>query len=140
MTLYEGETMGLREQWKFNYKVCDILEAANYKVDWHKGRHDWWVAKKKEVLDKIRQEGLEIDESVAADQFSSYKISNTGRQTQVLIRDDLMRDLNECSSKTEEHKNKIASYEAWVAVLSAQPENNMLELDQSDWLYFFNRK
>lgn len=126
-----------RASWKFTYTADKLLEAATAKRDFHAGRLDWWSSKRKETEDKIRSEGIEIDESVAIGSLTS-NYSNSGRGPQVSIRNDLVRDLTECVSKTQEHEAKIRDYGAWIQVLSSQGQTS-LELHQDDWLFFFGK-
>ena len=121
-----------RNSWKFSYQADELLKATTAKFEFHTKRNDWWTSKKAEVLSLIRAEGLEIDESVA------LGYSNTGRNTSVMIRDDLLRDLNECVSKITEHKGKVADYHAWIQVLQSQGKASF-ELNQDDWLFFFSQ-
>lgn len=121
-----------RTAWEFPYTADKLLEAATLKNAFHTERLTWWEEKKKEVMEKIKSEGLEIDESVAV------RYSNSGRRTSVQVRDDLLRDLNECTQKTEEHKNKVKDYSGWIEVLASQGQS-AFPLHQEDWLFFFSK-
>ncbi len=122
-----------REYWTFDYDVHTVAEGAKIKLLYHTARLKWWEDKKKEIMETIKKEGLEIDESVA----KGY--SNSARDTQVLIRNDLRRDLTECVDKLNEHKEKMKEYDAWFAVLTAQPSDSVLFLTSKDWHYFFGK-
>lgn len=124
-----------RKTWNFPYPADKLLEAATAKVDFHKARLAWWTEKKESVLGQIRAEGIEIDESVAAGQGYGKSYA---RDEQVSIRNDLLRDLNECVAKVREHSEKIGDYDAWMQVLSSQGQS-MFDLHQDDWLFFFGR-
>ena len=121
-----------RNSWKFSYTADKLLDAANAKTSFHEGRLSWWAKKKEEVLSSIRSEGLEIDESVA------LGYTNSGRNTSVNIRNDLLKDLNECVSKITEHTGKLKEYNAWIQVLHSQGQA-ALDLNQDDWLFFFGK-
>lgn len=129
-----------RASWKFTYTADKLLEAATAKKDFHAGRLDWWTSKRKETEDKIRSEGIEIDESVAAfsNGLGTAGYSNSGRGPSVSIRNDLVKDLGECVAKTSEHEAKIRDYGAWIQVLASQGQTS-LELHQDDWLFFFGK-
>lgn len=122
-----------RNVWKFSYTANRLCEAAKKKVEWHTGRKEWWTNKKEEVMTTIKSEGLEIDESVAFKMSSSYN-----RNTTVNIRNDLLKDLDECVGKMSEHENKVKDYSAWVQVLESQGHVT-LELNHDDWLFFFGK-
>lgn len=119
-----------RTEWTFPYSADKLHAAALAKHQFHTGRLDWWGKKKEEVLTQIKAEGLEIDESVA------MGYSNSGRQTSVNIRNDFLRDLNECISKVAEHTSRTKDYDAWMQVLASQGQVTF-SLHQDDWLFFF---
>lgn len=125
--------MSLSQSWKFPYAAGTVLQGARERLAHHQGRLDWWEAKKAEVLDNIRKEGLEIDESLAAG-FANTKSYN--RDTTVLIRNDLQRDLSEAASKVREHRGLRDDYQHWITVLEGQNPSMTLELDFMDYLYF----
>lgn len=126
-----------RDEWAFPYTADKLLEAAQAKKTFHESRLEWWEGKRKEVETTIRAEGIEIDESVAAN-LSSYSNSTVGRGAQVSIRTDLVRDLQECVGKTAEHRQKIKDYDAWTQVLASQGQSTF-DLHQDDWLFFFGK-
>lgn len=121
-----------RDEWAFPYPADKLHQAALTKHQFHAERLTWWGNKKDEVLTKIRAEGLEIDESVA----QGY--SNSGRQTSVNVRNDLLRDLNECVGKVSEHTNRTKEYDSWMQVLASQGQA-AFSLHQDDWLFFFGK-
>ncbi len=125
-----------RTSWKFSYQADKLLEAAELKRNWHEGRLNWWVKKREEIKDKIRAEGIEIDESVAYDDEHYKFSSNVNRGPSVNIRNDLVVDLNECVSKVKEHQAKIRDYNSWIQVLASQGQASF-DLNQDDWLFFF---
>lgn len=125
-----------RDKWEFSYGADKLLDAATAKQNHHATRLQWWEKQKEEVITKIKAEGLEIDESMAAE-FSN-KVSSYARHTTVQVRDDLLRDLNECVNKVKEHSVKIEGYSAWIQVLASQGSASF-PLNQDDWLYFFGR-
>lgn len=126
-----------RDEWKFAYTAEKLLEAATAKKTFHEGRLTWWTDKQKEVEATIRSEGIEIDESVAIG-TSNYANSFTGRGANVTIRNDLVRDLQECVSKAQEHREKVRGYDAWIQVLASQGRA-AFDLHQDDWLFFFGK-
>lgn len=124
-----------RDKWTFPYTADKLLEAATGKKAFHEGRLQWWTDKRKEVEDKIRSEGIEIDETLA-DQAG--KFSNSYRGPQVQIRNDLVTDLDECVTKQKEHRSHIQHYDAWMQVLASQGQSTF-NLNQDDWLFFFGK-
>ncbi len=126
-----------RNLWKFSYTADRLLAAAMAKKTWHAGRLEWWTQKRDEVKESIRADGIEIDESVA-DGTEGYKFSSSHRAPSVNIRNDLVTDLNECTAKITEHRNRIKEYDSWVQVLESQGQSS-LELNQADWLFFFGK-
>lgn len=123
-----------RREWQFPYTADKLLAAATEKHLYHGTRATWWEGKKAETLTKIKAEGLEIDESVAA----GYSNKTFSREATVSVRDDLLRDLQECVQKMHEHREKISHYDAWVQVLASQGSATLM-VDQEDWLFFFGK-
>lgn len=122
-----------RDEWKFPHTADVLADAAQKKATHHAERLRWWEGKKTESMDAIRAEGLEIDESLVEE---SMKLSNYNRAPTVSIRNDLMRDLNECVAKIKEHRDKEKAYSGWQKVLASQGKAT-LDLEHDDWLYFF---
>lgn len=125
--------MTARTGWEFNYKASDVLRGATDKLNHHKARTEWWAKKKAETVARIRSEGLEINESVADLHSNSYN-----RGASVQVRNDLMRDLQECGEKGREHREKSDDYAAWVQVLESQGEAHF-PLHHDDWMFFFGK-
>ena len=131
----------MKEDWKFQYKAGELTEAAKARLKFYEGRLAFWQKKQKEVIAKIRKEGIQVDESVGgAGGLGKMAYSNTGRPASVSVRNDLVTDMNECQGKVAEHKVNVATYEGWVAVLADQHKEYVLELTQRDWLFFFSKK
>lgn len=135
--------MSNRGLWKFPYLADKLLAASIVKQDYHKDRLKWWLDKQDEIKEKIKSEGIEIDESLAVDfvkdrtgsasnNFSNY------RGPVASIRNDLLNDLGECVSKSNEHRGKMRDYNAWEQVLSSQGSASF-DLYQDDWLFFFGK-
>lgn len=127
-----------RSQWKFTYPADKLLVAATTKRDWHEGRLKWWATKRDEMKEKIKAEGIEIDESVAYGTENYLSNKSAHRGASVSIRNDLVVDLTECVSKVSEHQFKIKDYDAWTQVLASQGSGSF-DLYQDDWLFFFGK-
>lgn len=129
----------MKEQWKFPYKVSLLAAAAKEKRKFYESRVRYWTGKKAETIKKIKSEGIEIAESVAADD-KSYLPNSFGRGGGVSVRNDLVADLQECQGKIITHNKNVAIYDGWVEVLGDQSGEHVLELTQEDWLFFFSKK
>ncbi|MDH4449503.1 MAG: hypothetical protein QE265_02775 [Rhodoferax sp.] len=127
----------LRQDWGFDYTAANLAEAAAQKKAFHQERFDWWKNKRDEVMNTIRTEGLEIDEKIALE-YRSPKSRDWDRSSQVMVRNDLQKDLNECVEKLSHHTSFIQQYVGWQQVLAANPESRV-KLDIDDWLFFFSR-
>jgi len=127
-----------RTEWKFEYTAAKLAEAAQAKIDWHKERLEWWKTKKDEVFATIRREGLEVDEKISL-AFQNPKSRDWDRGAQVMVRNDLQKDLSECLEKLQAHTRELNEYSGWNQVLNANPENR-LSLDIDDWLFFFGKE
>jgi len=127
----------LRKEWKFDYTASKMAEATETKLKFHQERFEWWKNKKEQVIAQIRAEGLEIDENIALE-YVSPKSRDWERGTQVTVRDDLRKDLDECLKKLAYHTGLINDYNGWNQILNANPEVR-LSLDHDDWLFFFGQ-
>lgn len=122
-----------RKTWEFPYPADKLLAAAQAKFDHHHGRQHWWQYKRDEVMAKIKEGGIEIDESVAAP-FTGKSYRDPSVQLDV----GLVRDMDECLAKVREHRDKATEYDGWVQVLGSQGQT-MLPLHVDDWLFFFSK-
>lgn len=127
----------IRENWLFEYAASDLATAAQTKMNYHRERLDFWKAKKNEVMDSIRADGLEIDEKIVLD-FHNLKARDWINGAQIMIRNDLKRDLDECLEKLRHHTEQLADYDSWHQILAANPKKS-LEVDNTDWMYFFGK-
>ena len=123
-----------RHEWKFGYTGSDLLAAADTKHKHHKDRLAWWEEQEKKVMEKVRAEGLEVRESVAA----KYSTSNVGHGAEIVVDVQLQQKLNECHAKKIEHQNKVKEYSGWMQVLEMN-KNERLELNHDDVLFFFGK-
>jgi hypothetical protein len=121
-----------RNEWIFHYTASKLAEAAASKREAHQKKILWWENKKQEVIKKITETGIEVQDSVAA----SYSNTKGNFGPQIKIDSGLQRDLTECQDKIMEHHSKIQSYAGWIQVLNANPEAR-LELEHDDYLFFF---
>ena len=127
----------LRQDWGFDYTATKLAEAAQAKRGFHQERLDWWKAKRAEVMTTIRAEGLEIDDAIALE-YRSPKSRDWDRGSQVMVRNDLQKDLNECLEKLSHHTQQVQQFDGWQQVLAANAEARV-KLDIEDWLFFFGR-
>jgi hypothetical protein len=128
----------IRNEWKFEYTGNKLAEAAQVKVDWHSGRLDWWKVKKNEIFASIRKDGLEVDEKISVG-FTNPKSRDYNHGAQVMVRNDLQKDLDECMEKLQFHTQRLNEYSGWQQVLAANPESRQA-LDINDWLFFFGKE
>jgi hypothetical protein len=127
----------LRQDWGFEYTASKLADAAATKKCFHQDRLEWWKKKRLEVMNTIRAEGLEIDERIVME-YRSPKSRDWERGTQVMVRNDLQADLQECQEKLGFHTKHLEQYDGWNQVLAANPESR-IKLDHDDWLFFFSR-
>lgn len=126
-----------RDDWEFEYTAFVLANAAEEQRDHRQTRIAAWEEKKAEVMAKIRESGLTIDESVA-EQFANYTSSAGGRGAQIMVDTTLQRDLTECVTKIRAHREAAREYETWSQVLNANPESR-LKLKHGDWQFFFGK-
>lgn len=129
----------LREDWEFEYTASKIAEGAAAQKKHRESRVAAWAEAKAKVMAEIRESGVEVSESLAADMKSYGNLSNThGYGPQVTVKADLQKKLTEAHNKIAVHTRAAAEYDGWIQVLLANPEQR-LKLTQSDWLYFFGK-
>lgn len=126
-----------RKDWNFEYAAATLADAAGAKLRHHQSRLDFWKTRKNEVFGLIRSEGLEVDEKISLG-YRHPKERDWERGAQVLVRNDLQKDLDECLEKLAYHTGRIDDYDGWRQMLAANPASQ-LELDIDDWLYFFGQ-
>ena len=127
----------LRQDWGFDYTATKLAEAADQIKAFHQERLAWWKAKRVEVMTTIRTEGLEIDEKIALE-YRNPKSRDWDRGSQVMVRNDLQKDLTECLEKLAHHTQQVQQYDGWQQVLAANADARV-KLDIDDWLFFFGR-
>jgi hypothetical protein len=128
----------LREEWKFDYTAVKLAEAAQEKINYHSSRLSWWRSRKDEVFNTIRSEGIEVDEKISLT-FDNPKSRDWNAGAQVMVRNDLQKDLDEVMDKLKWHTKLLNEYDGWQQVLISNPENR-LSLDIKDWLFFFGKE
>lgn len=122
--------------WEFPYKADVVAKAANEKALHHLERREWWAVKKIETVAKIKDGGIEIEESVAG---SGYVTTGYARNAQVNVSAELTRDLQECITKIKQHHEMTETYLGWIEVLQSQGDKE-LQLDHEDWMFFFGKR
>lgn len=131
---------GKRDEWEFEYTASKLAEGAQVQKEFRLSRVKVWADAKAKLMAEVKESGLEVTESVAAQMGSTYASNNVrgaGGPT-INVRADLQTKLQECHSKIQSHDQAAAEYDGWVQVLNANPETR-LKLTQADWLYFFGK-
>ena len=127
----------LRDQWKFRYTARQLAEAAKSKISFHQGRFDYWDARRKEVIDQIKADGIEVNEKSVL-QFATPKMRDFQQGGDIMIRNDLRKSLAESYDKLAYHIGRRDTYDGWQQVLGANADDT-IELDIDDWLFFFGQ-
>ena len=128
-----------RSGWTFQYYAHQVAEGAKKQLEFRRDRERWWADKKAEVMARIRESGIEINESLA-DQNYTMSTQSRGYGPQIAIDTNLQRQLAEAHGKIATHHDAAEEYDGWVQVLSAAGNREkVLELTQEDWLYFFGK-
>lgn len=126
-----------RHEWEFEYTAAKLAEGAEAQKAHRLSRVTAWQEAKEKVMAEVRESGIEVSESVAAD-MKSYSNSTQSYGPKVMVRADLQSKLTECHQKIQSHTIAAAEYDGWIQVLRANPESR-LKLTQDDWLYFFGK-
>jgi hypothetical protein len=88
-------------------------------------------------MQKVKVEGLEIDEKIALG-LTRPKPTEWEHGAEVMIRNDLRKDLAECLKKLAYHTRQANEFDGWMQVLEAHPDK-ALRLDHEDYLFFFGQ-
>lgn len=126
-----------RDDWEFEYTASTLAGAAQAQRDHRLERVKAWEEKKAEVMVKIKETGLTVDESVA-ESMANYTTSAHNRGAQIMVDTGLQRDLSECVQKIRTHREAATAYDGWVQVLDANREAR-LKLKHADWMFFFGK-
>lgn len=126
--------MTLRNEWEFEYTASKLAEASKAKEEAHRGKLKWWEGKKTVVMERIKESGISVHESLAA----TYSNTKGLNGPTVQIEANMQRDLSECHMKIMEHNELVKTYNGWSQVLSANSESR-LKLNHADWLFFFGK-
>lgn len=126
-----------RNEWEFEYTASKVADGAEKQRDHRLSRVEAWTAAKDKVMAEVKESGIEVSESLAAD-MKSYALNTRSMGPQVMVKADLQTKLTEAHLKIAEHRQAAAEYDGWVQVLRANPEQR-LKLTQADWLYFFGK-
>lgn len=128
---------GVRGEWEFEYTAAKVADGAEAQKAFRESRVTWWRDQYAKTMAKIRESGVKVDESLAA-QLSAVANTTAYRGPSVTIDATLQEDLTEAHQKIEFHSGLVAEYDGWSQVLRANPEQRV-KLTQADWLYFFGK-
>lgn len=128
--------VGKRDEWEFEYTASKLAVGAAAQRAHRLARVEAWAEAKAKVMAEVKESGIEVSESVAADMKSYSNTQSSGPR--VVVRADLQQKLTECHAKIQTHTIAAAEYDGWVQVLNDNPESR-LSLTQADWLYFFGK-
>ena len=123
-----------RNEWSFQFAASKVLEAAQNKREEHQKKFVWWENKLEESKSKAKDGGIVIQSSLA----SSYSNTKSGFGPQVSLDPEIQKHLSEAFNKVQEHNAKVKEYQSWIIVLGSCSPSEVLELNQDDYLYFFN--
>lgn len=126
-----------RSEWEFEYTASKVADGAESQKAHRLSRVAAWTEAKAKVMAEVKESGIEVSESLAAD-MKSYSNTTQSYGPKVMVRADLQAKLTEAHQKIATHTQAAAEYDGWVQVLRANPEQR-LKLTQADWLYFFGK-
>jgi len=133
----------LRNEWQFDFASTELARAAKKQFIFRSHRVEEWLARKAEVMDAIRKEGISINEAVADQLYSGkyagkFAATHFARGPQIVIDPTMQQDLNECMDRIRHHAALRDQYAAWMQVLEGTPARRV-QLHQDDWMYFFGQ-
>lgn len=122
----------LRSEWSFEYQAGDLLEAANKEFDKRIERIDYWKEKREEVLNRLKDEGLEITNWNSG---SETKLS-AGSAIDVQFDQKLIGRLRECEKYLEKARNEKKEFAMWIQAFSDRQSGEGFKLHAQDIAYF----
>lgn len=127
--------MSNRNSWEFEYTAKNLAVAAAKQQEIRSGRVGFWEKKKAEVMQKIKDSGITVSESLAS---GGSNVKGYGRDAMITIDSTMQDDLSECTTKIREHTDARDKYAGLVQVLEANSECR-LKLHHDDWMFFFGK-
>jgi hypothetical protein len=124
-----------RNEWTFELKTEQLLDAATAKVAHHTQRLEFWRGAEESVMKEVREKGISVEQSLAG---ANYSNKSPGYGPQIVIDETYQRKLNEASTKIREHTQKVSEYDGWCQVLTANT-GRTYQLNADDYLYFFGK-
>ncbi len=126
------DTQSNRHIWAFPVRAAAVAKAALKSQQHHERRARWWEDSKTVVMQKIKDGGIDVSESMMA----LYGQSSIARQPTVTINAELQQQIAECHQKIKEHESKARDYAVWAEFL-ADNVDEVLMLKHEDWVFFF---
>lgn len=132
----------LRDDWEFEYTTEQLADAAEAQRAFRAARVMAWEEKKAEVIQRIKESGIDVSDSIANAMGNmpagKYVGTQSYRGAHITINVEMQEDLNECVEKIREHTNLRNQYAAWVQILQGNP-GKTLKLHHDDWMFFFGK-
>jgi hypothetical protein len=125
--------MNKRNDWTFTYKVNQVVDAANAKINLHQGRLNYWT-EQHDIAKQEVKDSTEVREYDMGYTLVSNKLSTSNLQPVCDV--EKTRRYAHCIGKMQEHMDKIAEFKGFFAALSAQDQDSELSLTVNDVLYF----
>lgn len=119
--------MSLRDEWRFQFKVGDVHEAAKAERDYHNGRADWWKGERTEAERNLREHGIDV---------KHFEITG-GTQAQAQLDPSLAQRLTQSEGKMRGHQKSAQEFDRWAIALSKRQADDTIDLDKADFDYFF---
>lgn len=118
--------MALRDEWRFEFPVSRLVEAADARIDYHQEHLDYWRGERDRTEAELREHGLEI---------RAHEVTG-GKRLEASFDSSLERRYAEACSKIERHQASLTEYERWYRVFELENVDRMLELDFADVQFF----
>lgn len=121
--------MALRRNWKFSFKVADVLAAAEKKLDHHLQRITFWNDQLEKAQRDLKDKGAEFREQPVTG----------GSHVALVIDPERQNRVNQCASKKNQHQDQANEYTVWVRALRLSEQNaprSYIDLDAQDIAFF----
>ena len=116
----------VRSKWTVEVEAHHLLKAAAARVEYHKGRVEWWSAQRADAEAKLREGGITI----------KHFDNSSGVRAEAVLDQTLSRRITECERKVESHRQLEKRYRAFVSFFGLSSPAAKFKLNADDVLYF----
>ena len=116
--------------WTFPILRLTLQQAAQRRADRHQSRLAFWQAELTTATNRLKSEGVTIEEPAEARQHTTY-----AGNMQIVIDPSMQQRVRECQDKVRDHRDRLAEFRRWEAAFSGTPLESF-DCDIDDLTHF----